>query len=100
MKSLLDTLPSDKKQISKNTLFSETPCMKTHSALVANQTVVVNVNLSWSTTVLVPKTPEALEIIGDDPIKRAKDNKVDVVDMSVFLSKRTFLCKPSVAFSV
>ena len=26
MKSLLDTLPSDKMQISKNTLFSETPC--------------------------------------------------------------------------
>ena len=27
MKSLLDTLRSDKMQISKNTLFSETPCM-------------------------------------------------------------------------
>ena len=27
MKSLLDTLSSDKMQISKNTLFSETPCI-------------------------------------------------------------------------
>ena len=84
----------------KDIVTDETRIVFVPAPLAADQTVVDYVNLLWSTTVLVPKTHEALEFIGDDSIKRAKDEKVDLVDMSIFLSKRPLLCKPSFAFSV
>ena len=69
--------------------------------LAANQTVVDDVNLlQLITTVLVPKTPEAFDIIEDDAIKRAKDEQKDLIEMSKFSSKRPLLCHPSVALSV
>ena len=84
----------------KDIVSDETRIVFVPSQLAANQTVVDYANLLLSTTVLVPKTPEALDIIGDDSTKRSKEEKVDLVDVSIFLSKRPLLCHPSIALSV
>lgn len=43
-----------------------------------------------TTTVLVPKNPEALEIIGDDALERAKKRKTSLDEVAEFFGRRHF----------
>ena len=60
----------------------------------------VNTILSQSTTVVVPKTPEALGNIGDDAFRRARENKTALSSLTNFLSKRPFPASLDVTLSV
>ena len=60
----------------------------------------VNTILPQSTTIVVPKTPEAVANIGDEAFRRAGENKTALSSLTNFLSKRPFPASLDVTLSL
>ena len=69
------------------------------ASLVPNEPRV-NTILPQSTTILVPKNPDAVDNIGDEAFKRAGQNKTTLKNLTNFLSKRPSPASLDVTLSV